>query len=436
MIDKLRYIRGKIIDKLPCQIRRLIIYKYRFKIPECKHKQKLRLGKIYSKRKVNILFIASSLSIWKYEQLLQVLKRDTRFNISIILHPFNSYSKEAKQESIEQLKSHFNNYGVNVGNAYIRGFDWGKYFSTVDPDIMFYPMPYEGIYPEQLEYKNHMDKLIGYIPYGIGPAKGGLFFNTIFHNVVWRIYVATPLHKLMAKKESINRGENVIAVGESNSIRFQDASAYYPWKCKDKNVKRIIWAPHYSIMDGHAFHRVSFLWLSEFMLNLAHKYDGKIQIAFKPHPKLKTLMYEHPDWGKEKTDRYYSEWCNGKYTLLEEGAYNELFATSDAMIHDSCSFIGEYMYTTKPVLFTSKNIECVQDECNEFGNACLALHYHASTTDEIVKFVNDVLLNGNDEMKDARKDFFNNELSFNDGLDAAERIYRDLLTEFGWDSTY
>ncbi len=428
----LRKIRGALINSLPCWIKNPLIYRYRYHIPEIKEKRMDRIRLIKSKGCAKALFIVSSLSIWKYEEILDLLSKDQRFETDIIICPFPSYSDQAKKLSIEQLKDYFSKKGLKYSEYNSNDEDQQKLINKKNYDLIFYPMPYEGLYDQILEYTSNKEKLLCYTPYGVNTSAGELFINTHFHNLAWKIFSTTPLHKTLCKKYTVNRGENIVVVGENNSEKVRDKNSFYEWKTYGNSTKKIIWAPHYSIMEGHAFNRVAFLWLSSFMLEIADQYNGKISIVFKPHPKLRTLMYEHPEWGKKRTDEYFEKWRIGRYTGLEEGEYSTLFATSDAMIHDSSSFIGEYMYTTKPVLFTSKDFKSVRNECNEFGNACIDLHYHAVNQEDIIQFIDNVLLGGKDPLKEQRERFYKEMLSFNDDLTPGKRIYMNILSEFGW----
>ena len=81
------------------------------------------------------------------------------------------------------------------------------------------------------------------------------------------------------------------------------------------------------------------------MLSFTEKYKDKIQIAFKPHPNLKTVNKSSKS-GKPNDD-YYDKWNSLDNGQLEEGDYFDLFLQSDAMIHDSVSFLSEYLYTMK-----------------------------------------------------------------------------------------
>ncbi len=431
-MSTLRKLRGAIVNKLPFVLRKPLIYKYRLRVPFYRALQYQTLYSISTECPVSVMFLVSSLAMWKYDEIFELLIRNPRFKVNVVLYPYDSYSVEEKQVSIKKLKSFFKNKGIEPIDAYAEDYDIEGYLKKINPKIIFYPMPYEGIYGNYFEYCRHLDKLIIYSPYGIGVIKGNLYTNTALHNLAWRIYVASPLHKQIAKEGSYNNAENVVVVGESNSSRFRNTSLKYPWKKDGDGVKKIIWAPHYSILDGHALHRISFLWLYDFMLHIADKYDGRLQVAFKPHPKLRTLMYQHPDWGKEKTDAYFNAWLEGDNTVIEEGDYAALFATSDAMIHDSSSFIGEYMYTEKPVLFSSRQLLEIRKECNSFGNRCLDLHYHADNYDDITQFIDNVVMQGHDSLAESRHKFYLDVLSFSDGLTTGERIYNDIIKFLGW----
>lgn len=430
LIRVLRRMRGRIIDSLPNPIKRYLIYRYRLNVPYYKSSHKEIVNVIKQNGSVKVLFVISSISMWKYDEIYRLLIADNRFEVKIIAYPFNSYTQKSKLQSISQILDYFHEDSIEIFNATNHEKEISEWISTYGPEIMFYQSPYEGIYNNDLESKKYYDRLICYTPYGIGTAEGGLYVDTPFHNVAWKIFMATNVHLKIANKQAKNRGENIVVVGESNSGRFLNDEQEYPWK--QKEAKKIIWAPHYSIATGDALHRAGFLWLFDFMLRLPELTMGAVQIAFKPHPKLKTMLYKDSNWGIDKTNRYFDEWGKGEYTQICEGDYAALFATSDAMIHDSSSFIGEYMYTKKPVLFTSTDIESIRKECNLFGNMCLDLHYMASTIDEVLKFINTVVLEKQDTLKVKRKEFFDNTLVLSDGLNPGKRIYNVLLKEFQW----
>ena len=42
------------------------------------------------------------------------------------------------------------------------------------------------------------------------------------------------------------------------------------------------------------------------MVNLLEKSYEELEICFKPHPGLKEKLYQHANWGKDKTEQYYN----------------------------------------------------------------------------------------------------------------------------------
>lgn len=95
----------------------------------------------------------------------------------------------------------------------------------------------------------------------------------------------------------------------------------------------------------------TFLSIAEELLEFIKNTQLPVQMAFKPHPLLKSQLYNYSSWGKEKTDEYYAAWEFLPNAQLETNEYVDLFMTSDAMIHDCGSFTIEYHHTLKPVMY-------------------------------------------------------------------------------------
>ena len=156
-----------------------------------------------------------------------------------------------------------------------------------------------------------------------------------------------------------------------------------------------------------------------------HKYEDKVQWAFKPHPLLYTKLIKI--WGKEKTDRYYDEWKNAENSQYENGQYDALFKYSDAMIHDCSSFTIEYHYTKNPVMYLLRQ-QGRESTYNEFGQRAFDLHYKGHTKEEIEQFIENVI-NGIDPLKEEREKFYNECLIPPYGKTACENIINAILGE-------
>lgn len=117
---------------------------------------------------------------------------------------------------------------------------------------------------------------------------------------------------------------------------------------------------------------------------------------------------------------------NPNARVLEEGNYLPLFDTSDAMINDSISFLGEYLYVNKPLLFLTRQ----EQRFNELGKAIVDAHYQCSGRDfkKIEDFLVNVVIDGNDTRKKIREDIFERELDYvrKNGCTAGEYIFLDI----------
>ena len=114
-------------------------------------------------------------------------------------------------------------------------------------------------------------------------------------------------------------------------------------------------------------------------------------------------------------------------TQLETGQYADLFMTSDAMIHDSGSFAAEYHYSKQPVMFMSKDMDETLSEQSDFGKQAYAMHYIGANEQDIRRFIDDVVLGGNDPMRPQREQFFNEYLLPPGGKSVAQNVIDDIV---------
>ena len=193
--------------------------------------------------------------------------------------------------------------------------------------------------------------------------------------------------------------------------------------------KRVICAPHFTIKPGYVS-QSNFLWMADLMLSVAKKYSDKIQFVFKPHPLLFSELCKHAEWGEEKTKQYYDEWQSGENTQLESGTFIDLFMTSDAMIHDSGSFCVEYHYSGNPTMYIAKDFEKQVAEKGEFGQLAMRQHYVGKDENDIIRFIEEVVLRGDDPMKEPRRRFVEQYLIPPHGKTVTENTMDVLLKAF------
>lgn len=385
-----------------------------------------RVNKIRKKQKANVVFFISTLSMWRYQDIYDILSKDKRFNVYIIFYPFSAYSEEQKEENYKEIVTFFEKKEVTFLDLF-HSSNVGDTMLSINPDVLFYPQQYEGCYKNELAYSFYKDRLLCHIPYALNIREHPMNYQGDFFNIAYRIYRANQFHKTASIRFSDERGRNVKIVGEPHADEFGRCNTLDPWN-GTKSKKRIIYAPHFQITPNPLFYRPSFLWTYDIMLKLAIKYSDIIQFAFKPHPRLFSELCNYPGWGKEKTQEYFKKWEDLPNAQFENGEFVELFKTSDALIHDSGSFTGEYQYTKKPCMFLTKDIDSVISEHDEFGQKCVLNHYIGSTEGDIVNFIENVVLKGDDPKKKQREQFYKDYLVPPDGKTTAENIYNDLVT--------
>jgi CDP-glycerol glycerophosphotransferase (TagB/SpsB family) len=176
----------------------------------------------------------------------------------------------------------------------------------------------------------------------------------------------------------------------------------------------------------------NFLRYYDFMIQLAKEYKDKVFITFKPHPLLRTKLNYNNIWGKEKTDTYYNFWTENDFCGFNDGNYISLFEQSDAMIHDCDSFMGEYLSLNQPVLYTRKDAR-VKDRMNEFGRSANDVHYQAKNEQEIVSFIDEVVINGMDPMRQIRSNWIKTHIIPPNNTTASMNIFNDLKASLNID---
>ena len=353
----------------------------------------------------------------------------------IYIVPNSTYMTDIDVE-VKKTYNYFKNKNYQVVS-----YNEKKYINQlnlINPDFVFFTIPYENIFNgKQIKEFSisywHKKALTCYVPYAFVTAD--LYdnnYNLTFQNIMWKCFYETEIHKKIAQIYSDNKGQNVIVTGYPGLERFFKA---YKKKAQQRK-KIIIWSPHHSIetFENRKFNDnlqySDFLLYYDVFFELLKKYESEIYIIFKPHPALKAKLYQHKEWGKIKTDNYYSKWGNSINGTLNESNYVDLFLNSDGMINSSGSFTVEYLCLNKPCLFNFRN-KNTQNDFNVFGMLALSSWYKGYQTEDIINFIENIL-KGIDPLKDEREKFINKYLKNTEPNDnVSEKIMKHLCQEIG-----
>lgn len=401
-------------------------------VRQAHRKQRKALNKLRTyTNPINVVFFVHFESIWKCDELYSLFNNDTRFNPTILVCPITNYGLENMKTRMEECYHSLSSKGYRVIRAYdpntSKSIDIRK---QLNPHIIFFTNPYKDLTLKDFFIFKYPDVLTAYIPYFFTlwtNLKAN--YDTAFHNSLWKYYTEMAECKKFAESISRTHGRNIVHTGFpgiDTYINENDTVKNDPWKIKDRNIKRIIWAPHHTINHYSTLADFStFLEYYDIILQFAVKYKNKIQIAFKPHPLLKNRL--EIEWGKDKTQKYYSQWEALENGMTHEGLYQDLFKTSDAIMHDSGSFIAEYLFTGKPALHLRNDIP-YEEKYNSIALKSLNHYYKADNAQDIENFIVNVI-NGVDPMKEERIRYVKENLMPPNNQTASKNIFDDIVME-------
>ncbi len=378
-----------------------------------------KVSKIRQKEKIRVLFVISELSCWKSELLYIKMLSHPRF--VPLLGVSTIWSKpDEKGILCDYLES--KNY---------KYFDLDKSesgISQISPDIVFYYKPYPPCYSKGHFYSDNLQYVFCGMDYCFSVTKHPVHMDKDMWDYCYQFYVEHD--DILKRKQEVlgYRSRNIMVTGVPMQDMLLLPKEEFVDSWKDKTgKKRIIYAPHHSIKgtNGEGVEFATFLDYGEFILSLAKKYSDQITIAFKPHPNLYSKLIKI--WGKERTDLYYNFWKTQNNTQLETGEYMGLFKYSDAIIHDSASFIVEYLYMNNPSMYLVAETNKI-DDMFDFVQQGYYCYEHGTSVEEIEEFVIN-LLHGVDNKKQERQLYIKNQLMPPGGKTACDNIINAIIGE-------
>lgn len=392
----------------------------------CRARRK-KLRRILNERPLKVAFQVAQLGKWKCESVLQLMQQDARFEpfiwsvpVSGVLHIKNP---QAHEQEVQRVVNAFTERGIHVSTyACI-----DKFPAEERPDLIFIHEAYDDIFPSE-SYRGLTEELICYVPYALHTSNNATAFDGIGNNAAVLNFIENEAFCAFAAQHATHKGRNSVVTGTPLADIFlsERARSEQVWKDCGKPMKKVIWAPHWTITPNLCwFVSGTFLKNAEAMLALAKKHSNDIQFAFKPHPHLHRILCDLPEWGKEKTDAFYRTWQEMPNTQLEEGAYTGLFMQSDAIIHDSGSFIQEYLFADKPGLFLRDNGG--YGDYNSMTIDCLQAYQHGLTEADIESFLQHNVLDGEDPKKELRRELRRRYIIPPHGQSSAQNILDALL---------
>ena len=364
-------------------------YGYKMTIP-------YKVWRVRHKSKIKVLFVVSEISMWKTERLYKRMLEHDRFEPVLL-----PVSDCVSHKSIEVEK-----YFISKGYAYEILSEGETIRNRIFPDIIFYQQAYSGVIESKYFEGANRKSLFCHVNY--------CFRNTIVKstvdlpllNIAWKVFSENEVCSKELAPLMRNKGKNLVNTGLPFMDDYCQEKQFYSdrWKPQKCIKKRIIYAPHHSILDVDKLAWGTIVEYGDFILLMAKKYSHQTQWVFKPHPFLKPKLIEV--WGNERTKKYYDEWKSLSNTQFEDGNYIDLFKHSDAMLHDCGSFMIEYMYTLNPVMYLYASRPQKKITLSLFSEESLKMHYSGYSCTDIESFIINVI-KGHDPMRTKRIEFYN-----------------------------
>lgn len=409
-----------------------------------KNKTKIQKGE-----KLRVAFLPYSSAEWPAEKLYRKLVEDERFDPYIVPMPLVDRDYIFRKKTYNSTLDFFikNNYIVKEIYDVNKDISYGWEEIGGIADIIIHLSLWDNAIPYPYQISEYpFGTLAIYIPYGITVEesddelyKRDYTFNRPGMNILWKTYVDSIQTFEEYKRYELLQAKNAVYSGYMKMDYFYQENFFTDeiikklWNIPNhidvNDMKRVIIAPHHTISDEEILPFSTFEKNKDYLLELAREYKDRISFVLKPHPNLGVKSVEA---GIFKSIEGYEEYLDSWRTLsnckvVEEASYLDYFASSDGMIMDSISFIAEYMYTNKPMLFLQRDTQ----RFNELGSKLMDVHYKVLGTDfdGIKQFIEEVILNEQDTHKPVREKVFAEELDYvaKTGMLAGEYVYNDIV---------
>ena len=387
---------------------------------------------IRRKDKVKLGFVLYLSAEWCGDDLHNLFVNDERFETSIFLcmrieKKENELFRKDFLRGIEQFKSH------NLNVIPVDGIN-----AKVPPqDVLIFLVPYFEHFPRVFRPGNlTLKTLIAHITYSFSiSVRSKFFYNRLMFRSAWKIFFSSVVARnVYAKNSSVGMPRGFFSGYPRMDIFFDKSNEFhFDWKMTRPDAKKIIWAPHWSINGVTNY--ATFQWNYQFLYEFA-KSHPEISWIVKPHPGLFfAAVREKVFPSLEAFKEYLQKWDELPNAQVYTGAYYQaLFATSDGMIHDSGSFIAEYQFVDKPMIFLTR----AGEKFNELGNAILEASYLVEGKDfeAVAAMIKIVFIEGYDFKAAERKEVFDKYLNYPkyNGMSASEFIHKNIADELKGES--
>ena len=377
--------------------------------------------------KIKIGFVACWAEEWCGDELYNLFATDERFDATIflcfesdIIVRNNEFFKENFWQTVEQFKER----GLNVVAV-----DNDEVDVPVQ-DVIIFLTPYFNLLPKAFSSENlTLKTLITNIPREFDlTLREKNYYKLVIFRILRKMFFSSKV-ELGIYDKGVQKGmpRGLYSGYPRTDIFFKDNTNFnFEWKMARPDAKKIIYAPHWSTNEDE---QISTQWNYQFIYEFA-KAHPEISWVVKPYKVLFLTGKDNGFFFDEEYERYLRQWDELPNAQIYMGAYyQEIFATSDGMIHDGGSLIAEYQYVNKPMIYLSRKGE----KFNDIGKEMLKAVYliDEKNLKGLVETIEKVFIEGKDDKAAQRKEVFDKYLNYPKatGMTASEFIYHNIADE-------
>ncbi len=366
--------------------------------------------KVKKNEKIKVGFYIIDDSVFPSRPLFEKMLDDSLFEPSIVVTPDTLRGEENMKSTLDKTYSNLSKYYEPVYLGYDKNsnsyHDFSEHFDLICFSNPYSEMTHEFFRVEHILNKNILPFHINYTFFGI--LKYDRKISQInSYNYFWKVFIENNYTRkeLLAYQPLKGLNSKVLGYCKMDSLNgFQ----------KEKSFRKtIVIAPHHTIDDDEKSLRLSnFLDYSDLFLELPKLYP-QLDFIFRPHPLLFYKLCQDKFWGKTKTEEYFKKISSLPNVIYsKDGNYLDIFANSSGIIHDCGSFLAEYLFTGKPACYMLRET-LIEETFAELGKLCLSHCYQAGSKEDILTFLNKVILQEDDVLIKNRLHFVERQLKIN-----------------------
>lgn len=317
-----------------------------------------------------------------------------------------------KDNMIDMVRKTYSYLSQDYGEIVFNGYDEEK-DCVIDlsdhSDMVYFANPYQEAVAPIFHVEHFINKEIlsihsNFGHFGIAKHERDIAGSHPY-NLFWKVFVESDLTRSLLAAHQPVRGRNLVSAGFCKMDRLPKQVV------RRRERKRVIVAPTH-ITHHEGVPACTFLRYFEFFQEMPVAYP-EIDFVFRPHPFLPIELKQHSAWGARKTEEYFDRLrANRNVEYDTSPDYLDLFANSDGIIHDACSFLAGYQFTGRPTLYLLDG-RPVTKTFDVLGLECLSHCYKALSEKDIRDFLDTVIIGGEDPLAAERNSFTQKALKMN-----------------------